>query len=185
MFILGCVSPPSVSMYIFPCLFSPLWSSSLWFLVPWFTGMKPLRPSSASTRRSSVPLPLSQWQTQKRRTRGEEFCWRSNWTRRLQLRSSFFHFSLSSSKRCRDTKKDLKKKGIQVSLGAHATFLGKCFKHGSFVMRRLHQCLSCISFAIHWNAVMEQELVLTVSRHDSSLLCHFCVLYISVLSPNF
>lgn len=38
---------------------------------------------------------------------------------------------------------------IHVVLGACAAFLGKCFKHGSFVMRRLHQCFCVSSLGIH------------------------------------
>lgn len=160
-------------------LFSSVRSSSLWCLVPWFTGMKPLRPSSASTRRSSVPLPMSQWQTQKRRTRGEEFCWSSILTRRLPLKSSFFHFSFSSSKRCRDSEKD-DKNGILVQSGACAVFLEKCFQHGItvFIVYLIWEFTE-----YHWNAITEQELVLrTVSGHSFSLLFHFRVLYISLVT---
>lgn len=72
-------------------------------------------------------------------------------------------------------------------LDACAAFLEKCFKHGSFVMRRLHQCFFvCISFGNSLSTtemlLTEQELVLlTVSCIDPSLVCHFCVFYIILL----
>lgn len=168
---------------------SMLISSSLWCLVPWFTGTKPLRPSSASTRRSSVPPPLSQWQTRKRRTCGEEFCWSSSLTRRLQ-KSSFFHFSFSSSKRCGDTERDFKKNKESISIWVPVLcFLEKCFKHGSFVMRRLHQCLLCISFG---NSLSTTEMLLWNRSWFSSqfldIILVLCVIFVSciwVWSPNF
>lgn len=96
------IIPFSMCVHVYFC---PLWSFSLWCLAPWFTETKPLRPSSASTQRSSVPLPMSQWQTQKRRTRGRVLL-ELQFYKETSAKEQLLPLLCSSLKRYRDTEKE-------------------------------------------------------------------------------